>query len=202
MRSFKLTFTKTITAATVTNHFMNYWSWNSSTAIALSYQTTPFLTRMQCSLTQLALSTSVGLNREEVKELPPMSCEPFTSLSRIPSAVIGYIEFAEATATESALALHNTPVLGRAIWVRRSKPSRNSGTYAKRQRKATRKKHTTGHKPRLDLNIGTGVAEGGSAEKSRDGDTQMTDATSAEDVTTGDTEEKSKTQHDFRALLL
>ncbi len=115
---------------------------------------------------------------------------------------IGYIEFADATATESALALHNTPVLGRAIWVRRSKPPRNSGTSAKSRRQAKRKKHTTGHKPRLDLNIGTGVAEGGSAEKSRDGDTQMTDATAAEAVTAEDTEEKSKTQDDFRALLL
>lgn len=112
---------------------------------------------------------------------------------------IAYVEFEGAEGMEAALKLHNTPVRGRAVWVRKSKPPRK-GVAGKRG--GGRKGRGTVGRGRGRINLNVEGADAGDADKKKgeDGDAEMVDADKPPEGALA--KEKFKTQDEFRALML
>lgn len=118
---------------------------------------------------------------------------------------IAYIEFEDDEAVVAALKLHETPILGRQIWVRRSKPPRTQrvrGRGAAVRGGSTRGGMMRGRSRRGRIGFTLEVGETVSSNASRDEneDTVMSDSPAnqkAEKVGG----EQQKTNEDFRALL-
>lgn len=108
-----------------------------------------------------------------------------------------YVEFEKDEQVDRALTKHNKPILGRAVWVRRSQPRPRKGK--KSEKKDFPRSSAVRHK-RLNLdNVSGPNNNSGGAEMSTN-----TDMTMEDDKTTADKSKVDgpKTQADFRAMFL
>lgn len=113
---------------------------------------------------------------------------------------IAYIEFEDNESTLAALKLHETPVLGRPIWVRRSKPPK---TQRFRRAAPVRRGTARGRSRRGRSGVRLAIDVGGPSLASNEQieDAVMTDSTPNQDAGAENGIER-KSQNDFRAMLL
>ena len=111
---------------------------------------------------------------------------------------IAYIEFENDSAIEPALAMHNVPVRGRSVWVRRSRPPVRGRRAASRGSGVSRR--ARGHSGRRRLVI-DGIVGGDKDIEMKELNADNNSKVAQDDKIEKKTE-KSMTQDDFRAFLL